>query len=101
MVDPRFQKQGLATQLIHDLVNEASLRNLRKLEAQVLVIQEGVTNAFKHLGFIEEARLKNHALDIDGREHDLLILTNTVDDLWKKMEDLILDMEVARAQEGY
>jgi len=94
-----FHKKRLATTMIHELVNQASSRELRKLEAQILDSQVHARTAFERLGFREEARLKDHAMDLDGRLHDLVIMTNTVDDLWRKMEDMISDMEIAR--DGY
>ena len=93
VVSPAFHKVGLATSLIHELVNQASLRGLQKLEAQILDSQVGARMAFEHLGFREEGRLKGHAMDLDGRPHDLVLLTNTVDDLWNKMETMIADMD--------
>jgi RimJ/RimL family protein N-acetyltransferase len=99
VVAPDYHKQRLATALIHELVNQASHKELQKLEAQILDSQVGARKAFEKLGFSEEARLKEHAIDLQGRLHDLVILTNTVDDLWSKMEDMISDMEHAR--DGY
>jgi RimJ/RimL family protein N-acetyltransferase len=93
VVAMQYHKQGLATQLIHELVNQASLKGLRKLKAEILDSQPGARRAFERLGFVEEARLKQHALSSDGQLHDIVILTNTVEDLWQKMEDLISDME--------
>lgn len=101
VVHPRFHKRGLATVMIHDLVNHASSRGLKKLEAQILDSQRGALLAFDRLGFSEEARLKNHALDLEDNPHDLLIMTTSVADLWRKMEDLMVDMDVSRAQERY
>ncbi len=91
VVAPAYQKFGLATALIHELVNQASLRELSKLEAQILGNQTGARTAFERLGFREEARLKDHALDRHKNLHDIVILTNTVDDLWSKMEDMLAD----------
>ena len=99
VVSPGFHKKRLATTMIHELVNQASIRELRKLEAQILDSQVHARTAFERLGFREEARLKDHAMDLDGRLHDLVIMTNTVDDLWRKMEDMISDMEIGR--DGY
>lgn len=99
VVAPEYRKQRLATSLIHELVNHASLLELKKLEAQVLDSQLGARKALERLGFRVEATLKDHAQDLDNRLHDLLILTNTVDDLWRKMEDMISDLEIAR--DGY
>jgi RimJ/RimL family protein N-acetyltransferase len=99
VVAPAYQKHRLATTLLHELVNHASLKGIKKLEAQILDSQTGAKLAFEHLGFRVEARLAGHALDLEGKPHDLLILTNTVDDLWQKMEDLVSDLEFT--PEGY
>lgn len=96
VIAPEYQKQRLATTMLHELVNQASHRKLRKLEAVVLASQADARRAFEHLGFREEARLKDHAMDLHGRMHDMLILTNTVEDLWRTMEDMISDMEIGR-----
>lgn len=94
VVAPAYQKQRLATALCHELVNQASLKGLKKLEAHVLDSQVGARRSLERLGFREEAKLKDHAMDLEERLHDLAILTNTVDDLWHKMEDMISDMDM-------
>ena len=93
VVTPEYRRSRLAIALLHELVNQAGQRELRKLEAQILASQEGALRAFQHRGFNEEARLKDHAMDAGGKLHDLIIMTNTVDDLWAKMELLINDMD--------
>jgi RimJ/RimL family protein N-acetyltransferase len=99
VVAHEFQKQRLATTLIHELVNQASVRELKQLEAQILDNQINARKAFEHLGFREEARLKDAAMDLDGNLRGLVIMTNTVDDLWHKMEEMISDMEIS--PDGY
>lgn len=96
VVSTAMHRQRLATALVHELVNQASHRSLKKLEAQILDAQLGAHTVFQHFGFREEARLRGHALDLHGQSHDLLILTSAVDDLWKKMQDLIEDSEFVR-----
>ena len=98
VVAPEFAKKRLATALIHELVNQASVRELKRLEAQILDNQANARKALERLGFREEARFKDHAMDLDGNLHDLVVLTNTVDDLWKQMEDMISDMEITHPQ---
>jgi len=101
VVADAYHKHGLATKMLRQLVNHASVRGLRKLEARILDSQGAARTAFEHLGFREEARLKDHALDIDGRHHDLLLLTNTVEDLWRKMEEMVMDLDLGRSTESY
>ena len=98
VIAPEFRKQRLATALVHELVEHASLRGLKKLEAQILDSQAGALKVFKRFGFKEEARLKEHAADLHGNVHDVLILTNSVDDLWAKVEDMISSMDIARGR---
>jgi RimJ/RimL family protein N-acetyltransferase len=98
VVAAEYRHKGLATHLVHELVDQAQVRNLKKLEAQILDSQLDAKRVFERLGFREEARLKQHALDIHGRLHDMLLLTNSVDELWNKMEELISSMEMARGR---
>jgi hypothetical protein len=34
-------------------------------------------------------------LDIKGNKHDLVILTHNADELWKRMEDMIIDSDIS------
>jgi RimJ/RimL family protein N-acetyltransferase len=95
VVAAEYRHRGLATHLVHELVDQARVRNLKKLEAQILDSQLDAKRVFERLGFREEARLRQHALDLHGRLHDVLLLTNSVDELWVKMEELISSMEIA------
>jgi len=98
VVAEAYRRQGLATALVRELVEHAGSRRLRKLKAEILDTQTGAFKVFQRMGFKEEARLKQHALDLDGQLHDILILTNSVDDLWRKMEDLISEMEITSSR---
>jgi len=52
------------------------------------------------VGVVQRDRQETgETMDLDGRLHDLVIMTNTVEDLWKKMADMISDMDMAR--DGY
>jgi RimJ/RimL family protein N-acetyltransferase len=95
VVAAEFRRRGLATHLVHELVDQAAVRNLKKLEAQILDSQLDAKKVFTRLGFREEARLKQHATDVHGNLHDVLVLTNSVDELWGKMEELIANMEIS------
>jgi len=98
VVAESYRRQGLATALVRELVEHAGSRHLRKLKAEILDTQTGAFKVFQRMGFKEEARLRQHAMDLDGQLHDILILTNSVDDLWRKMEDLISEMEITSSR---
>jgi RimJ/RimL family protein N-acetyltransferase len=96
VVDPRYTGDGVAQALIREVVDQATHRELRKLEAKILDFQIGARVVFEQIGFREEARLRSHATSRDDQTHDLIILTSNVDDLWHEMEEMILEMDFAR-----
>jgi len=93
VVASEFRRKGLATVLVSHIIEHAVMRGLDKIVFQAMATQLSAINAMKALGFVKEATLKEHVTDLHGRSHDLVIMTNYVAELWKKMEDLILDQE--------
>jgi RimJ/RimL family protein N-acetyltransferase len=88
-----YQRRGLGTVLAREIFHHAVLRGLEKLTALMTEDQVGARKAFERLGFKPEAVLHNHVKDLKGNHHNLLIMTNDVAALWKKIGDLILDSE--------
>jgi RimJ/RimL family protein N-acetyltransferase len=91
VVTPEYQQLGLATLLIRELVKQASVKKLRKIETRILGSQLGVKRSFERLGFQEEARLRGHALDVSHQPHDLVIMTVSVGGLLDKVKDAMWD----------
>jgi ribosomal protein S18 acetylase RimI-like enzyme len=88
-----YQKKGLGTLLMHELVAQASQRNVDKIRAEMMDTQISAQIAFRKLGFKKEAELKNFVIDMEGKSHNLVIMVNDVSELWKKMEDLLIDYD--------
>jgi RimJ/RimL family protein N-acetyltransferase len=88
-----YQKKGLGTILMHELVSQASHRGVDKIRAEMMDTQISAQMAFRKLGFKKEAELRNFVIDIDGKSHNLVIMVNDVSELWKKMEDLLIDYD--------
>ena len=76
-----------------ELVEIASAHGLDKLTYQVLDDQVRLRSMLKNMGFVEEAVLRDHATDLAGAKHDIIIMSNYMAELWRKMEDMILDHE--------
>ena len=68
-------------------------RGLDKLVAFMMDNQIGAYKAFKRVGFKKEAELKDHVIDLNGKKHNLIIMTNNVRKLMKKMNDVIQSHE--------
>jgi RimJ/RimL family protein N-acetyltransferase len=88
-----YQKNGLGTILMHELVSQASQRGVDRIRAEMMDTQIPAQIAFRKLGFKKEAELRNFVMDIDGKSHNLVIMVNDVSELWKKMEDLLIDYD--------
>jgi len=83
-----FQRKSLGTELARCLVRIAMEHGVDKLVAEVADNQTGAKKAFIKLGFAQEAVLKSHVKDAQGRKRDLCIFANDVSYIWEAMEAL-------------
>ena len=63
---------------------------LDKMVAEMAADQVAAIKVFQKLGFQQEARLVNHIADLQGRKHDLVILTTDIPALMQKMQETFL-----------
>jgi RimJ/RimL family protein N-acetyltransferase len=94
VVSRKYQKKGLGTALMRELVHYAVERGVVRLCAYMMNTQQSAQRAFTKLGFKKEAELKNFVEDISGKTHNLVVMVNDVSELWKKMEDLLMDYDI-------
>jgi RimJ/RimL family protein N-acetyltransferase len=94
VISKDYQKKGLGTALMRELVSHAEEKGIMKLNAYMMASQKSAQRAFERLGFKKEAELKDFVRDIRGKTHNLVVMVNDVSDLWHKMEDLILDYDI-------
>lgn len=92
VVAREYQRKGLGTIMIRQVFHRALQKGLHKLQASMPDKQVGAMKAFQAIGFKKEAVLKEHALDIKGNKHALIIMTNSVADLWRKISDHLVEM---------
>lgn len=84
-----WQRKGVAQELTNELVSRAHDQGLEILEAHVLEGQHAAQGALEALGFHAETVLLKRAKDRTGRHRNILVMTNDVSDLWRKMEELV------------
>jgi len=75
--------RGLARVIAAEIFQQAVGCGLDKLVAEMLTVQKNAQRVFARLGFQEEAVLKDHGVDADGKKHDLIIMSNYVTTLWE------------------
>ncbi len=93
VVARELQNQGLGTQLVAALMKHAIRRGLKKVCVTMMDCQQSVHGTFERIGFRRSAVLPGHVLDKHGAEHDLIVMTNNIDDVWRRMEALVHEMD--------
>jgi len=91
VVAREYQRKGLGTILIREMFHRALQKRLHKLRAAMPETQVGAMKAFQTIGFKKEAVLKEHVVDLKGNKHDLVIMTNLVAELWRKISDQLVE----------
>lgn len=100
VVARQWQRKGVGQALVGELVSRAHDQGLEILEAHVLEGQHPAQRALEALGFHAETVLRNRAIDRRGRKRNILVMTNDVSELWRKMEEMVSEMELGGPLSG-
>lgn len=77
-VDPGFRGRGLGRALVREFIDLAPQMGVAILTAQMLDAQKDARSLFEAAGFVPMATLPQHAIDLAGRVHDVLVYSLTV-----------------------
>ena len=77
-LDPDYRHRGLARALVMEFISQARSLKIAILQAEILDMQKEARRLFEDLGFQGVATLAQHAIDLAGRVHDIVIYTLTV-----------------------
>ncbi len=87
VTDAYFRRRGLASAMAREIFYLALQFGLDKMVAEMVADQVAAIKVFEKLGFQQEARLANQVVDLQGRKHDLVILTTDIPALMQKMQE--------------
>jgi RimJ/RimL family protein N-acetyltransferase len=85
--DPFVRRRGLASVLAREIFYLALQAGLDKMVAEVAADQLPAAKVFEKLGFRREARLAGQIVDLQGRRHDLLVLSTDIPALMQRLEE--------------
>jgi RimJ/RimL family protein N-acetyltransferase len=94
IVAPAHRRKGVGRALAQAALAEALSLGLTRIYVEVAAEQAGLIAMFERLGFEPEALLRDFVRDQEGRTHDLVVLTNRVDQLWSELLTLGLAQEL-------
>ena len=78
--------QGVGRALSQETFAIALGADLEKLSVQMTVDQRAAIALFESLGFKAEALLRDHVRDVDGKEHDIVVLGHNVAQVRAQLE---------------
>jgi RimJ/RimL family protein N-acetyltransferase len=88
-----FQSRGLGSIMLRELFQEATRRGVEKLYAMVTEAQHAAIRILESLGFQREATLQDHRHTLHGELEDVVVMTVSIADVWRRMEDLMQAMD--------
>jgi GNAT superfamily N-acetyltransferase len=77
-LDPEFRHQGLGRVLTQEFIDLAKTLGVAVLEAEILDVQRKAALLFEETGFQHVATLPQHAIDLAGRVHDMLVYSQMI-----------------------
>jgi RimJ/RimL family protein N-acetyltransferase len=93
-----FEELGVREAICEELMRLAQKSEIERIETEVLPSHESYIQFLSKLGFEREVVRKNRAKGIDGKLHDLLIMSNDLERVWKKLEENIHELDISFAR---
>jgi hypothetical protein len=94
VLEPAAEQLGVREILCEDLVRMARVGGVEVLSTEVFPDQHAFVAFLESLGFVREVIRKRYAKGVDGRLHDVLILSNDLESVWRHLEESLHDMDV-------
>lgn len=91
IVDDDYEKLGVRAVLCEQFVSIAQLAGVERVQTEVLAERTDLFPILERLGFSREVVRKRYAKDPSGKLHDVVIMTNEVDRMWRILEDAMKD----------
>ncbi|MBN2361336.1 MAG: GNAT family N-acetyltransferase [Deltaproteobacteria bacterium] len=95
VVDPQFEDKGLREAISDELVRLAQRAGVERLETEVLREHTSYIAFLENQGFTQEVVRKAYAKGVDGKLHDVIIMSNDLERVWRRLEDHIHEMDIS------
>jgi L-amino acid N-acyltransferase YncA len=103
VVDPQHSHLGIEAALFKELAILGDKAGIERLFTEVMKGQNKLISALEQTGFIYEATRRKYAKDLQGRLHDVILMSNDLDKVWRSLARQIeeLDTQPSRTIEGH
>lgn len=93
LIAPGWRGRGLGARMLRELFQEATRREVARLYLRVVAEQRAAIRIAETLGFRRELLLPDRRRTLDGAFHDVEVMTVSLSDLWRRLEDRMLAMD--------
>ncbi len=93
VITQKHRKRGLGQIMLRELYDRAIDRGVEKVQAYLRHDDTNAAALLKKMGYKKEATFREHALDVNGRKHDVNIYYSDLGELWSRMDDLNIDSD--------
>ena len=100
LVHPDYRRLGVGQILRTELVNQGRAAGVERLVAEVLREQTHVIEMLENAGFRYEATRKKYAKDSRGKLHDVIIMSNDLEMVWRRLAEDFADMDIKPYSRG-
>jgi RimJ/RimL family protein N-acetyltransferase len=94
IVHPDYEKLGVGPILLHELVELAKSAGIERLYAEIIAEQRRVIRMLEKEGFIAEITLPSYAKDLRGRLHDVIVMSNNLEDIWEHLAQEFNELDI-------
>ncbi len=93
-VDVTYEEQGVRAVLLRALVEAGAATGIERLCSEVLDSQPGLKKSLQDLGFSSEVVRKHYAKDLEGAYHDVIIMSNDREPVWRRLSETLEEMDI-------
>lgn len=93
IVDPKMERLGIRDMLVNRLVALGAKAGIERLYTEVLKSQADLIKILENEGFAYEATRKKYAKDLEGRLHDVVVMSNDLGAVWEQLRDRLEELD--------
>ncbi|MCU0660967.1 MAG: GNAT family N-acetyltransferase [Myxococcota bacterium] len=94
LVHPDHTNKGILAMMFEELVALGAKAKVERLFTEVIKVQTNLITDLEKEGFAYEATRKSYAKDSAGKLHDVIIMSNDLNLMWKRLKDHLEELDV-------
>ncbi len=94
VVQPEFRHLGIEPILLDAVIRLGRQGGVERIFTEILAVQKDWIEILEGEGFVYEFTRKKYAKDTRGKLHDVVVLSNDLESLWKNLAEQFEEMDI-------